>query len=463
VLNAGPSEALLHDGQRVLGSVAAALAVHAGGDVAGSALQAAPQGRGAARAVLDAQASQADFVRRHRPTVPPASLAKSRIKSGQPQPAGSASERPAASQQHTPRSELRARRAVPAGTLWLAACLILALGIYLSPFIPGIGRPTAATGAEGSGASGYRPLPAYSAFTPPRSGARNSGSVRTLARTVAGLLPFANGSEPDAPALATDDPDPYASLAAWEDTPADLATLARASNWDGLSASSPYVYQNIERLRPGDLVVATDPATRETRLARVAQTYERVTYHLRHLVLQDAAGNTQHIETTDEHPFLLVGINDFVPADRLRVGDNLRGPLGEALFVIETRYERHPEGIAVFNLEVEDLHTYYIAAHGARAPPAWVHNACPYLKPAWGRNRAIKELHARGFRLKEPAKGRGLIYYHPQTLEEIRIMERPARAPFRGEPAEKFLRPYYYRYRTGIDQPWGPHTPLPGS
>jgi hypothetical protein len=136
------------------------------------------------------------------------------------------------------------------------------------------------------------------------------------------------------------------------------------------------VYQNIERLRPGDLVVATDPATGETRLARVAQTYERVTYHLRHLVLQDAAGDTQHIETTDEHPFFLVGINDFVPAERLRVGDNLRGPLGEVLFVIETRYEPHPEGVPVFNLEVEDLHTYYIAAHGARAPPVWVHNRC---------------------------------------------------------------------------------------
>jgi hypothetical protein len=37
--------------------------------------------------------------------------------------------------------------------------------------------------------------------------------------------------------------------------------------------------------------------------------------------------------------------------------------------------EEHPEGITVYNVEVEGTHTYFVRAAGSDAEPIWVHNA----------------------------------------------------------------------------------------
>jgi hypothetical protein len=83
-----------------------------------------------------------------------------------------------------------------------------------------------------------------------------------------------------------------------------------------------------------------------------------------------------------------------VPAGELRLGDAVRGPLGEILHVVSTRYEEHPSGIAVYNLEVESLHTYYIASPHARAPPALVHNrnVCTVERVMRHRGRKVETL-----------------------------------------------------------------------
>lgn len=86
----------------------------------------------------------------------------------------------------------------------------------------------------------------------------------------------------------------------------------------------------------------------------------------------------------------------------------------------------------------------------------------PGSKPEWGKNRFVKELHDRGFVYEGPTNsGDGLMYKNPTTGEEVRVMPDPARTPYRGEPAAKFENDNYYRYRSGPDQPWGPHTTLP--
>lgn len=88
--------------------------------------------------------------------------------------------------------------------------------------------------------------------------------------------------------------------------------------------------------------------------------------------------------------------------------------------------------------------------------------ALPNANPSWGRNRLVKELHDRGFVMTGETRGDGgIIYKNFKTGEEIRVMPRPERAPFRNEPPAKFQNEYYYRYRTGPDQEWGPHTTLP--
>jgi RHS repeat-associated protein len=86
----------------------------------------------------------------------------------------------------------------------------------------------------------------------------------------------------------------------------------------------------------------------------------------------------------------------------------------------------------------------------------------PGANPAWGKNRFVKELHSRGFKYEGPTKSdNGLMYKNPQTGEEVRIMPKPNRQPYAGEPAAKFENDWYYRYRSGPDQAWGPHTTLP--
>jgi len=50
--------------------------------------------------------------------------------------------------------------------------------------------------------------------------------------------------------------------------------------------------------------------------------------------------------------------------------------------VMRTAYEAHPEGIEVFNCQVEDFHTYFVAAKGSRGPPVLVHNTPGICPPA---------------------------------------------------------------------------------
>jgi RHS repeat-associated protein len=80
----------------------------------------------------------------------------------------------------------------------------------------------------------------------------------------------------------------------------------------------------------------------------------------------------------------------------------------------------------------------------------------------WGVNRLIKELHDDGFVYTGPTNsGGGRMYQNPETGEEIRIMPRPCRPPFRRESRAKFENDWYYRYRSGPDQPWGGHQTIP--
>jgi hypothetical protein len=91
-----------------------------------------------------------------------------------------------------------------------------------------------------------------------------------------------------------------------------------------------------------------------------------------------------------------------------------------------------------------------------------VAGALPGSNPQWGKNRFVKELQDRGFVYDGPTNsGDGLMYKNPTTGEEVRVMPNPNRTPYRGEPAAKFENDYYYRYRSGPDQEWGPHTTLP--
>ncbi len=115
---------------------------------------------------------------------------------------------------------------------------------------------------------------------------------------------------------------------------------------------------------PDQLVLASNPATGQLEPRRVLQTFRRTTYHLRHLTFQSPTGARQTFETTDEHPFWSHGAARWTPAGDLQPGDRVIDPHGVNPLLVSTHREPHPEGVTVYNFEVEGFHSYFVAAKG---------------------------------------------------------------------------------------------------
>jgi predicted RNA binding protein YcfA (HicA-like mRNA interferase family) len=165
----------------------------------------------------------------------------------------------------------------------------------------------------------------------------------------------------------------------------------------------------------------------------------------------------QEIKATGEHPFWVQG-KGWTAVNQLQPGDKLRGDDGQ-LYPVES-VTATDSWLPVYNARIADYHTYYVCAPGGNVW-LWAHNqGCPFIKAEWGKNRVIKELHKRGFvLLKKTKKGEGLIYRHPQTGEQVRIMPRPSHR-WRNDPPAKHQSDWYYRYHVP-GKPEGPHIPIP--
>ncbi len=136
-----------------------------------------------------------------------------------------------------------------------------------------------------------------------------------------------------------------------------------------------YNFFNIEDIRPGQYVLAMNPATGQLEPKRVKQIFRRITDHLRHLTFQSPSGARQTFETTDEHPFWSQSEFRWRPAGDLQPGDRVIDPHGAQSLLIATHREPHPEGVTVYNFEVEGFHSYFVAAKGPGGQPVLVHNA----------------------------------------------------------------------------------------
>jgi len=168
---------------------------------------------------------------------------------------------------------------------------------------------------------------------------------------------------------------------------ARLATLAFPQWRDSLNADLPISEarsshgrtKNIEEIVIGDIVLAADEETGELAPKRVVEVFRRTTDHLRIIRLRGANGLTkQELQTTDEHPFF---VNDrgWIAAKDLQPNDHLLQSDGDWSSVISTANEPHPESVTVFNFEVEDLHTYFVAAD-RKGLPVLAHNTCKTTK-----------------------------------------------------------------------------------
>ena len=70
----------------------------------------------------------------------------------------------------------------------------------------------------------------------------------------------------------------------------------------------------------------------------------------------------------------MAALGQWIDAKDLKLGDRLDDVDGGTAILESISRELHPEGIPVFNFEVEDFHTYFVRAHGSRGPPVLTHN-----------------------------------------------------------------------------------------
>ena len=131
---------------------------------------------------------------------------------------------------------------------------------------------------------------------------------------------------------------------------------------------------NIEDIQAGDLVLARDQHGQEIGLKPVKEVYKRTSFHLRHLTFESTDGDQQTLSTTDEHPFWSVSADEFLEAGSLPVGHQVTDPHGKNQTLVSSTRNEFPNGIPVFNFQVEDFHTYYVAAN-AGDDVLLVHNA----------------------------------------------------------------------------------------
>jgi hypothetical protein len=145
-------------------------------------------------------------------------------------------------------------------------------------------------------------------------------------------------------------------------------------------AARHYLTQNVELLLKDDYILSQDENDPDGPLVprRVKEVYIRKVPAIQMLTLRSSCGQLHVIYTTREHPFYL-DVQGFLRCVMLRVGDQVRELSGGVSTVVESRFESRPEGILVYNVEVEDYHTYFVRAEGSTAEPVWVHNYNPRL------------------------------------------------------------------------------------
>ncbi|OUC11880.1 MAG: hypothetical protein B0A82_25575 [Alkalinema sp. CACIAM 70d] len=131
----------------------------------------------------------------------------------------------------------------------------------------------------------------------------------------------------------------------------------------GTLVLTPHGEKPIEELRVGEFVVASDPILGITGNRRVKQRFEHKTDTVLHIQVDDTT-----IVCTPEHPFW-VPTYGWQVARTLEVGTQLLTREGEIVYV--NLIEPETGKFSVYNIEVEELHTYHVTNIGIL-----VHNTC---------------------------------------------------------------------------------------
>jgi RHS repeat-associated protein len=133
--------------------------------------------------------------------------------------------------------------------------------------------------------------------------------------------------------------------------------------------------KNIEDLKEGEFVLASDPETGDLQAREITDT--RNHSGVKHLITltvdpdgKEGDAKPETITATDEHPFWLPDFGKWVNAEDLEPGMWLQTSAGT--WVQITAIDNAHRTQRVYSLTVDGVHTYYVLAGGA---PVLVHNA----------------------------------------------------------------------------------------
>jgi len=128
----------------------------------------------------------------------------------------------------------------------------------------------------------------------------------------------------------------------------------------------------MEVIRPGRWVVTRNEATGRTSARQVLGSTERPSPELVTVELARTSEGPVVETGTPEYSFS-VADRGFVALGALGIGTEGVTRAGPPLVVVSRRWVAEPRGVAVFNLEVVEDHTYFVGVTPGRA---WVHNTC---------------------------------------------------------------------------------------
>ncbi|MEU8523631.1 HNH/endonuclease VII fold putative polymorphic toxin [Streptomyces sp. NPDC048577] len=145
--------------------------------------------------------------------------------------------------------------------------------------------------------------------------------------------------------------------------------------------------KDIDKIKIGDEVLATDPQTGETGARKVSHLIiTEDDKHFNELTI-DTPNGPEKLTATHEHPFWSVSENHWIDASQLKPGMTLRTDHGtEVTITANHPYTTHAR---TYNLTVDDLHTYYVLAGQT---PVLVHNSncVPATRVLPSRNSAFR-------------------------------------------------------------------------
>ena len=130
----------------------------------------------------------------------------------------------------------------------------------------------------------------------------------------------------------------------------------------------------IEEVQVGDTVLSRDENDPDAPLEykHVTAVYTHLVYETTDVYALNADGSVEIIHTTGNHRFYVDGVG-WTDASSLFQGEQFITAEGVSVTVMSAVAIARPEGVVVYNFQVEGDHTYFVREEDV---DVWVHNSC---------------------------------------------------------------------------------------